>query len=141
MTLPLDELVENPKLVNERAQDLDWAELLYEFEHALDDATALVVGLSDGQLQYKPEIKAFSMAEVLTHALQVPGYATSGQNHMGRMTIKWRAGDIVDAADAHHPPLGLQQMQGPMIGQHRQAPLRSGQLLDRQQQLLGHVPG
>ena len=69
MTLSLDELVENPKLVNQRAQDLDWAELLYEFEHALDDATALVVGLSDGQLQFRPEIKAFSMAEVLTHAL------------------------------------------------------------------------
>ena len=69
MTLSLDELVENPKLVNERAQDLDWAELLYEFEHALDDATALVVGLSDGQLQFKPEIKTFSMAETLTHAL------------------------------------------------------------------------
>ncbi len=69
MPLPLDELVANPKLVNERAQDLDWAELLYEFEHALDDATALVVGLSDGQLQFKPEIKVFSMAEGLTHAL------------------------------------------------------------------------
>jgi hypothetical protein len=69
MTLSLDELVTDPKLVNKRAQDLDWAELLYEFEHALDDATALVVGLSDGQLQFKPAIKVFSIAETLTHAL------------------------------------------------------------------------
>jgi len=69
MTLPLDELVADPKLVNERAQDWEWAELLYEFEHALDDATALVVGLSDGQLQFKPAVKTFSIAECLTHTL------------------------------------------------------------------------
>jgi hypothetical protein len=69
MPLPLDELVENPELVNERAQELEWAELLYEFEHALDDATALLVGLSDDQLRFKPAAKVFSIAEVLTHAL------------------------------------------------------------------------
>ncbi|MBI5564030.1 MAG: DinB family protein [Chloroflexi bacterium] len=69
MPLPLDELVANPVLVNERAQALEWAELLYEFEHALDDATALLVGLSDEQLRFKPAAKVFSIAEVLTHAL------------------------------------------------------------------------
>lgn len=69
MTLPLAELGANPALVNQSAQALDWAELLYEFEHALDDAMALVVGLNDGQLQFKPEIKAFSISECLTHAL------------------------------------------------------------------------
>ena len=69
MPLPLDELVENPELVNQSAQELEWAELLYEFEHALDDATALLVGLSDEQLRFKPAAKVFSIAEVLTHAL------------------------------------------------------------------------
>ncbi|CAG0987229.1 hypothetical protein GPROT1_02713 [Gammaproteobacteria bacterium] len=69
MPLPLDELVENPELVNQSAQALEWAELLFEFEHALDDATALLLGLSDDQLRFKPAAKAFSIAEGLTHAL------------------------------------------------------------------------
>ena len=69
MTLPLNELVAKPSLVNERAQELDWAELLFEFEHALNDDAALLAGLSDVQLHFKPEVKAFSIAEVLTHAL------------------------------------------------------------------------
>ncbi len=69
MPLPLDELVENPELVNQSAQALEWAELLFEFEHALDDATALLLGLSDDQLRFKPAAKVFSIAEVLTHAL------------------------------------------------------------------------
>jgi hypothetical protein len=69
MTLPLDELIKNPKLVNQRAQELEWAELLLEFEHALDDGAALLLGLSDEQLRFKPGAKVFSIAEVLTHAL------------------------------------------------------------------------
>lgn len=69
MTLPLDDLVKNPKWVNEQAQALDWDELLLEYERALDDDAALLLGLSDGQLRFKPGAKDFSIAEVLTHAL------------------------------------------------------------------------
>ena len=67
--LPLDEWVENPKRVNQSAQALDWDELLLEFERALDDDAALLLGLSDEQVQFKPEIKVFSIAEGLTHGL------------------------------------------------------------------------
>jgi hypothetical protein len=69
MTLPLDELIANPALVNQRAQGLEWDELLYEYEHALDDEAALLAGLSDEQLHFKPAFKSFSISEVITHAL------------------------------------------------------------------------
>lgn len=69
MTLPLDDLVKNPKWVNEQAQALDWDELLLEYERALDDDAALLRGLNDGQLQFKPAVKVFSIAEGLTHGL------------------------------------------------------------------------
>jgi hypothetical protein len=64
-----DELVANPALVNQRAQELEWGELLYGYEHALDDEAALLAGLSDGQLHFKPAPQSFSISEVITHAL------------------------------------------------------------------------
>lgn len=67
MPLPLDELVVNPRLVNERAQDVAWDELLYEYERALDDDVALLNGLTEDQLHFKPTAKVFSVTEVLTH--------------------------------------------------------------------------
>jgi hypothetical protein len=69
MSLPLDELVENPSLVNQRAQTLDWGELLFEYERALDDDAALLAGLGEAQLHFKPQAKVFSISEGLTHAL------------------------------------------------------------------------
>ncbi|HZY42033.1 MAG TPA: DinB family protein [Anaerolineae bacterium] len=69
MPLILDELIEHPARVNQRAQELEWGELLYEYEHALDDEAALLAGLSDGQLHFKPALKSFSISEVITHAL------------------------------------------------------------------------
>jgi DinB superfamily len=67
MPLPLDELVATPALVNERAQDLSWSDLLFEYELALDDDAALLGGLSEKQVHFKPAAKVFSIAEVLTH--------------------------------------------------------------------------
>ena len=69
MSLPLDELVENPALVNQRAQTLDWDDLLFEYERALDDDAALLAGLGEAQLHFKPQTKVFSISEVVTHAL------------------------------------------------------------------------
>jgi hypothetical protein len=69
MTHLLDELVANPARVDERAQGLEWGELLYEYEHALDDEAALLAGLSDGQLHFKPASQSFSISEAITHAL------------------------------------------------------------------------
>ena len=40
MALPLDELVAMPELVNQRAPDLSWDELLFEYELALSDRHA-----------------------------------------------------------------------------------------------------
>jgi hypothetical protein len=67
MSLPLRELVDHPELVNERAQALDWDELLYDYERALDDDLALLAGLSEAQIHFKPTPEEFSICEVLTH--------------------------------------------------------------------------
>ena len=67
MPLPLDELVATPELVNQRAQDLSWSDLLFEYDLALDDDMALLGGLSEKQLHFKPTAQVFSIAEVLTH--------------------------------------------------------------------------
>ena len=50
MPLPLDELVAHPELVNQRAQTLDWEELLFEYELALDDIQAWLRGLNEEQI-------------------------------------------------------------------------------------------
>ncbi len=68
MALPLDELVETPALVNQRAQDLAWDDLLFDYELALDDMQALLGGLSDVQVHFKPSDQDYSIAEVITHA-------------------------------------------------------------------------
>ena len=68
MTLPLDELVATPSLVNQRAQALSWNELLFEYELALDDMQALLGGLSGAQIHFKPSDKDYSIAEIVTHA-------------------------------------------------------------------------
>lgn len=70
MTLPLDELISNPRLVDEHAQSMAWDELLYDYERALDDDTALLNGLSDDQIHFKSAAKSFSIVEVLTHATE-----------------------------------------------------------------------
>jgi hypothetical protein len=68
MALPLDELIAAPALVNQRAQDLDWDDLLFEYERALDDMQALLGGLSEAQVHFKPSAQDYSIAEVMTHA-------------------------------------------------------------------------
>lgn len=67
MPLPLDELVKQPELVNQRAQALEWEELLFEYELALDDMRAWLAGLNDEQIRFKPAEKKFSIAEIVTH--------------------------------------------------------------------------
>jgi hypothetical protein len=67
MPLPLDELVNHPELVNQCAQVLDWEELLFEYELALDDVQAWLRGLNDAQVHFKPAGKVFSIAEIVTH--------------------------------------------------------------------------
>jgi hypothetical protein len=67
MPLPLDELVKLPALVNQRAQELDWDELLFEYELALDDIQAWLRGLNEEQIHFKPATKVFSIAEIITH--------------------------------------------------------------------------
>jgi uncharacterized damage-inducible protein DinB len=67
MPLPLDELIKRPELVNQRAQELDWDELLFEYELALDDIQAWLRGLNDEQIHFKPAAKVFSIAEIVTH--------------------------------------------------------------------------
>ncbi len=67
MSLPLDELVKQPEQVNQRAQSLEWEELLFEYELALDDVQAWLRGLSDEQIHFKPAAKVFSIAEIVTH--------------------------------------------------------------------------
>ncbi|NTU66247.1 MAG: DinB family protein [Chloroflexi bacterium] len=67
MPLPLDELVNHPELVNQRAQLLDWEELLFEYELALDDIEAWLRGLNEVQVHFNPAEKAFSIAEIVTH--------------------------------------------------------------------------
>jgi hypothetical protein len=67
MPLPLDELVNHPERVNQRAQLLDWEELLFEYELALDDIQAWLRGLNEKQIHFKPAEKVFSIAEIVTH--------------------------------------------------------------------------
>ena len=67
MPLPLDELVAQPSLVNLRAQESDWDELLFEYELALDDTQAWLRGLSEEQIHFKPAETIYSIAEIVTH--------------------------------------------------------------------------
>ena len=67
MPLPLEELVDHPELVNQRAQELDWGELLFEYELALDDIQAWLRGLNEEQIHFKPAAKIYSIAEIVTH--------------------------------------------------------------------------
>ena len=67
MALPLDELVASPALVNRQAQNLDWDELLFEYEFALDDMQAWLRGLNEEQIRFKPADRHFSIAEIVTH--------------------------------------------------------------------------
>ena len=59
MSLPLDELVSHPELVNQRAQELDWEDLLFAYELALDDMQAWLRGLNEEQIHFKPAQKAY----------------------------------------------------------------------------------
>jgi hypothetical protein len=68
MALPLDELISAPRLVNQQAQNLDWDELLFEYELALDDVQAWLRGLNDLQIHFKPADRQFSIAEIVTHS-------------------------------------------------------------------------
>ena len=68
MPLPLKELVTQPELVNQQAQALDWEELLFEYELALDDIQAWLRGLSDEQIRFKPAEKVYSIAEIVSHS-------------------------------------------------------------------------
>jgi hypothetical protein len=68
MSLPLDELIQHPELVNQRAQELDWEELLFEYELALDDIQAWLRGLNEEQVHFKPAENVYSIAEIVTHA-------------------------------------------------------------------------
>jgi hypothetical protein len=67
MPLPLDELVNHPELVNQRAQQLDWEELLFEYELALDDMQAWLRGLNEAQIHFNPAAKVYSITEIVTH--------------------------------------------------------------------------
>lgn len=67
MPLPLNELIDHPELVNQRAQALDWDELLFEYERALDDMQAWLRGLNEEQIHFSPSDKAYSIAEIVTH--------------------------------------------------------------------------
>jgi hypothetical protein len=68
MPLPLDELVTQPQLVNQRAQALDWEDLLFEYELALDDIQAWLRGLNEEQIHFKPAEKVYSIAEIVSHS-------------------------------------------------------------------------
>ncbi len=67
MSLPLDELLASPALLNQQAQDLDWDELLYEYERAVDDVQAWLRGLNEAQIHFKPTAQHFSIADIVTH--------------------------------------------------------------------------
>jgi hypothetical protein len=67
MPLSLQELIDHPELMNQRAQALDWEELLFEYELALDDMQAWLRGLNEEQIHFKPAEKTFSIAEIVTH--------------------------------------------------------------------------
>ncbi|HTP08929.1 MAG TPA: DinB family protein [Anaerolineae bacterium] len=67
MPLPLNELVDHPELVNQRAQELDWEELLFEYELTVDDAQAWLRGLNEEQIHFTPAVKVYSIAEIVTH--------------------------------------------------------------------------
>jgi hypothetical protein len=67
MPLPLEELVAHPERVNQRAQALEWDELLLEYELALDDIQAWLRGLNEEQVHFKPAEKVYSIAEIVTH--------------------------------------------------------------------------
>jgi hypothetical protein len=68
MALPLDELVNHPEWVNQRAQELTWEELLFEYELALDDIQAWLRGLNEEQIHFKPDEQVFSIVEIVTHS-------------------------------------------------------------------------
>ena len=68
MPLPVDELVNHPGWVNQRAQELDWEGLLFEYELALDDMQAWLRGLNEAQIHFKPSDKHYSIAEITTHS-------------------------------------------------------------------------
>jgi hypothetical protein len=68
MSLPLDELINHPALVEQRAQELTWEELLFEYELALDDIQAWLRGLNEDQIHFKPAEKVYAIAEIVTHA-------------------------------------------------------------------------
>ncbi len=67
MPLALDELLDQPIWVNQRAQSLEWEELLFEYELALDDMQAWLHGLNEEQIHFKPAAKVFSIAEIVMH--------------------------------------------------------------------------
>ncbi len=67
MPLLLDELVNHPDRVNRQAQVLDWVDLLFEYELALDDMQAWLRGLNEEQIHFKPAEKVYSIAEIVTH--------------------------------------------------------------------------
>jgi hypothetical protein len=67
MSLPLDELIKHPELVNQRAQGLAWEELLFEYELALDDMQAWLRGLNEEQIHFNPARQVYSIAEIVTH--------------------------------------------------------------------------
>jgi hypothetical protein len=68
MSLALDELVNQSELVNQRAQELAWEELLIEYEWALDDIQAWLRGLNEEQIHFKPDERTFSITEIVTHS-------------------------------------------------------------------------
>jgi hypothetical protein len=68
MPLPLDALVAQPFMVNVRAQEFDWDELLFEYELTLDDMQAWLRGLNEEQIHFKPGDQQFSITEVVTHS-------------------------------------------------------------------------
>ena len=67
MPLPLNELIDHLELVNQRAQALDWDELLFEYERALDDMQAWLRGLNEEQIHFRPADWVYSIAEIVTH--------------------------------------------------------------------------
>ena len=95
MTLPLRELVDQPRLVNERAQSLGWDELLFEYERALDDDLAFLAGLSAAQVHFKPSPTEYSIGEVLTHVIE-----------SDRLFWRW-VGLLVDGRRAEIDPADL----------------------------------
>ncbi len=67
MALPLDELAANPHWVNERAQELEWDDLVFEYEKAIDDIQIWLRALNDAQVRFKPAPDSFAIGEIVTH--------------------------------------------------------------------------